>query len=605
MSVRESVNAGSVIAVPAGPTTTVAARSAAALRRAAAGPRGGLALALLCLAVYLPGFFTIPVVDRDEARFAQASRQMLESGDRVVPRVQGVPRLNKPPLIYWLQSASANLLTGGDASRDAIWMYRIPSLLTAIVTVLATWRLGLAMFDPRAAWLGAAILAACPVMYWEARQARADMVLVACTSVAVLLLWNLWRRLDRPRVRTPWPTLLAFWAAVALGVLTKGPITPLVVGLALVVLGTVTGRWAWMRRLRPLLGLCVVAAAVGPWVYLVAQQVGFGTYWATIHAETLGRAASAREGHTGPPGFHLVFLLVLLFPGSLLVALALWRGLVRGTRSRPAPAGSGRLVRARHRLQTLAAGRPAELFLLCVVTPSWVLFEVSGTKLPHYTMPLYPAIALLCARTVLAGPAWLRRHLASRSAHLALGAWTVGVVLFIIAVTVGVVAALGAGAIAIAVSSLVAAGAIALFLRAVLAPLRERRMARVQILGLGVFIAGGIALGLAAPHISLIWTSRALARALDRLDPDAARPLGTVHYQEDSLVFETRGRIERVEEIPLCAWASIEHPGALVIIPAKKAVNRSTFRELARVRGFNYSKGKSVDLIVGEFRDER
>src|SRR4051812_21387330 len=73
----------------------------------------GVLLVALCLAVYLPGFFAIPVVDRDEARFAQASRQMLESGDYVVPRVQGTPRLNKPPLIYWLQATAARVLTGG------------------------------------------------------------------------------------------------------------------------------------------------------------------------------------------------------------------------------------------------------------------------------------------------------------------------------------------------------------------------------------------------------------------------------------------------------------------------------------------------------------
>src|SRR4051812_4644375 len=131
--------------------------------------RAGLLLVAICLAVYLPGFTSIPVVDRDEARFAQASRQMLESGDYVVPRVQGRPRLNKPPLIYWLQSASARAMTSGDAAKDAIWMYRVPSLLTAILAVLLTWAMGCSMFGrPGTAtigWMGAAILAVSPVMF--------------------------------------------------------------------------------------------------------------------------------------------------------------------------------------------------------------------------------------------------------------------------------------------------------------------------------------------------------------------------------------------------------------------------------------------------------
>src|SRR2546421_6967882 len=80
---------------------------------------GGALLVVLCLAVYLPGLAALPCVDRDEARFAQASRQMIESADYVVPRVQGRVRLNKPPLIYWLQSASARALTRGEPSSDA------------------------------------------------------------------------------------------------------------------------------------------------------------------------------------------------------------------------------------------------------------------------------------------------------------------------------------------------------------------------------------------------------------------------------------------------------------------------------------------------------
>ena len=115
---------------------------------------------LLCLAVYLPGFASIPPVDRDESRFAQASRQMFESvalpegalrsgwhdGGLIVPMIQDRPRLNKPPLIYWLQAASAAAFTGGDPERDAIWMYRGPRLLGAVAAVLLTWRLGLGLF---------------------------------------------------------------------------------------------------------------------------------------------------------------------------------------------------------------------------------------------------------------------------------------------------------------------------------------------------------------------------------------------------------------------------------------------------------------------------
>ena len=107
--------------------------------------------AALLPGVGLPGLGGLPVVDRDEARFAQASRQMLESSTLegwIVPRVGDRPRLNKPPLIYWMQSGVAWVATGGDPSMDRIWMYRLPSVLAALFAAGLTWWLGRRMFGP-------------------------------------------------------------------------------------------------------------------------------------------------------------------------------------------------------------------------------------------------------------------------------------------------------------------------------------------------------------------------------------------------------------------------------------------------------------------------
>src|SRR5437868_6256508 len=111
------------------------ARGARARSRCRSWKWGGIGLILLCLSVYLPGILRIPPVDRDESRFAQASRTMLESGDFIVPRIGNTPRLNKPPLIYWLQCASAALL-GDDPGPDGMgkWgngnivVFRLPSV---------------------------------------------------------------------------------------------------------------------------------------------------------------------------------------------------------------------------------------------------------------------------------------------------------------------------------------------------------------------------------------------------------------------------------------------------------------------------------------------
>lgn len=394
---------------------------------------------MLCCTVYLPGFFTIPPVDRDESRFAQASRQMFESvalpeserdpelhqGGLAVPMVGGTPRLNKPPLIYWMQSASAVFFTRGDPLVDAVWMYRVPSLLAGVVIVLTTWRLGVSMFDGRTGWVAAALLAVAPVFVWEAHQARADMVMVAWTTLAMGRLWTLWSgRVAGSRFGS-WVSAALLWVFVALGVLTKGPITPMVVVLTVVTLAILSrrvpgesdesaarddqrgrrGGWRWVIAMRPLLGLVVVAACVAPWVYAVAQHVGLDRYWSIVYDEVFARAGSAKEGHWGPPGYHLVLMVVLFWPGSLLTGLSVvraWRtGLRHPDEREVAP---GRLVwvrRAVESLRSMRTAQPAEAFLLAWLVPGWVVFELVGTKLPHYTMPMYPAVALITARGLM------------------------------------------------------------------------------------------------------------------------------------------------------------------------------------------------------------
>ena len=122
--------------------------------------RPRLALVLLCLALWLPGFFTLPATDRDESRFAQATKQMVDSGDYVRIRVGEEERNKKPAGIHWLQAASVHVLEATRLGhRDQIWAYRVPSLLGALLAVLATFHWGRALVGRRAALLGAAMLA--------------------------------------------------------------------------------------------------------------------------------------------------------------------------------------------------------------------------------------------------------------------------------------------------------------------------------------------------------------------------------------------------------------------------------------------------------------
>ena len=136
-------------------------------------------LVVISLFAFLPGFFEIPPVDRDEARFAQATKQMIETGDYIDIKFQDETRYKKPVGIYWLQAGVVQL---GDAlgvprARLRIWLYRIPSLIGAIGVVVATYWSALAFVSRRAAFLAGMIMATSILLGVEARLAKTDAVL--------------------------------------------------------------------------------------------------------------------------------------------------------------------------------------------------------------------------------------------------------------------------------------------------------------------------------------------------------------------------------------------------------------------------------------------
>ncbi len=589
-------------------------RTAAGSHRAASwtrGPLGALVVIAVCLAAHWPGLFALPPVDRDESRFAQASRQVLAAareGDVegvAVPRIQDRPRLNKPPLVYWLQAAVAwpyDPAPADDASADprrqSIGVYRMVSALCAMAACLLTWRIGCLLYRRSEGLIAAVMLATCVMVLWDARQARADQLLLATTTLAMLALAHLYLRGRAQRsngaLTLGWRGPVLLWIAVGLGVLAKGPITPMVVVLASLMVAATLGWWRWLRALRPLTGLGVVLAMVLPWVIVVGRSVGFGEYFALIADETLGRAGAAKESHWGPPGYHLVLLPVLLWPGSLLTALALGRAW-RRARRRAHPA----------RMRRFRAS--PELFLLAWIVPSWIVFELSMTKLPHYTLPLYPALALLTARALavaaraglrvprvgvaiwgligaalLIGPLALVPALGSASwlddfAARPLGVWGhAALVVAMVCVVVGLTGLARGG--------------------------KPRRAALWAAAAAAIWV--GVLVGVRLPSHRALWGSSEVAAAIAGLDPDAERPLARVGYHEDSLVFLTRGRAERVSKKGLGAWLA-EHPGGLAVVDA--AVLEALEPSLSRFSvvweglegGFlNYSTGEWVDLAI-------
>ena len=327
-------------------------------------------LVIFCMCLWLPGFFTLPPTDRDESRFAQATKQMIETGDYVRIMNGTEPRNRKPIGIYWAQVPfAAAARATGIARANPIWPYRMPSLLGALLAVLAVALGGARLASPRQAATAGAWFASSLVLISEAHLAKTDAALVGVTTLAMLLLA---RAFLTPEKMTRWQAA-SFWIAIAAGILLKGPITPMVVVLTVITLGVWTRRWSWLAVLRPWSGILLLLLLVVPW--LVAIEIATkGAFFAqSVGADLANKISGGDDAHGEPFGTYLLLIPLLAFPAALPVLRALpaaWRD------------------------RTTDETR----FLLAWLVPSWLVFEIVHTKLPHYTLPLYPALFLLAAR---------------------------------------------------------------------------------------------------------------------------------------------------------------------------------------------------------------
>jgi 4-amino-4-deoxy-L-arabinose transferase-like glycosyltransferase len=321
---------------------------------------------VIALSLFLPALASLPVTDRDEARFVQSSRQMVQSGDPVDIRFQDQQRLKKPAGIYWLQASAA--LLSGQGDQAPLWVYRLPSIAGAVVSVLLLAAIGTALFGPSPALLASILFATGLVIGGEARIAKTDAMLLASTLSAMLVLARLY--MADGTVRTPRRYAFVFWLSVAAAILIKGPIGPMVLALTIACLAVLRHPMHWLRPLVSWQAILVATFVALPWFLAITWQSS-GAFWqGSVGADLMAKVVSGQEGKGAPPGSYLVAIWLTFWPASVLLILAL-----------------PQIWQAR---QTKAVQ-----FLLAWIIPTWLLFEAVPTKLLHYTLPTYPALALL------------------------------------------------------------------------------------------------------------------------------------------------------------------------------------------------------------------
>ena len=536
---------------------------------AAAARRPKLALTLLCLVVWLPGFFTLPPLDRDESRFAQASKQMVETGNYLDIRLGAEPRYQKPVGIYWLQAASTALF--GHPPYTQIWTYRLPSLLGALIAVfLAYWCLR-GFTGPPAALLGAAFLALTVSLAAEAKIAKTDAVLLASIMGAQSVLMRLYLAARDPS-RTPpdWKIVMAGWAAVGVGVLIKGPVILAVSGLTAVGVSLWDREWRWLQRTRPLSGMAIALLIVLPWAIAIGLATHGQFFQQSLGNDFASKVVHGQESHGAPPGYYLLLSTFTLWPTTLFALPAIAFGVLRRK-------------------------KPVFRYLLVWLGTAWLMFELVPTKLPHYVLPAYPAVAMLAALWVVSSredteSRWTKFWRVVACTQFCIGALALAVAPIVLPQVFGSgmpwllipFAAIGAG---IAAS---AAG-----FEGFRMPFRAAGAAALAAVVFYPLLLWG-----AAPRLQQIWLSpRAAARVAVNQRPGDP-PVVLSGYTEPSLVFllGTKTRIEGREQAGRVAGAQgglalVDDRARDAFLAGVQQVGASA-RAVDEVDGFNYSRGR-------------
>jgi 4-amino-4-deoxy-L-arabinose transferase-like glycosyltransferase len=344
-----------------------------------------------CVLFHIAGTWSLPLVDRDEPRFAEASREMIERGDYVVPYFNNQLRLDKPPLTYWAQVASYRIFSENDFAA------RFPSAVAAALIAVSIPVRGLRVGSERVGWRAAIIFTLCLQTFLHAKAAVADMWLALFVSIAY------WSGLELLRdgltnsghqtsnspqdesVRladlTPQGSFwwFLFYISLALGFLAKGPIAwaPL-----LTVASTIfyAPDLQLGRRFKFVRGILLMLAIIAAWGIPALIQTHGEFFRIGIGRHVIGRSFGAMEGH-GWNSFGGYLVLLPFYFVTVFVSFFPW--------SIKLPSLVKKLWRKRDNIDN---------YLLSGIAIIFIIFSLIKTKLPHYTLPAFGLLALLLAR---------------------------------------------------------------------------------------------------------------------------------------------------------------------------------------------------------------
>ncbi|NTU67543.1 MAG: glycosyltransferase family 39 protein [Chlorobiaceae bacterium] len=320
-------------------------------------------LGLLCFLSFLAGIGSGPLFDVDEGAFSEATREMLVSKNYLTTYLNGMPRFDKPILIYWLQLLSVRSFGITE------FAFRLPSALSAAVWAGATFAFVRRERNETEAFFATALLALSLQVSIIAKAAIADALLNCCLAISMFAIYRYQREKRRSSI------YIAF-AAMGLGVLTKGPVAVLIpFATSFMFFLAERDLKSWFRAILNPTAIALFLVIVLPWYTMEYLDQGDAFIQGFFMKHNVGRFSGSMEGHSGSLLYYVPVILVGVMPSTTLLLSSLAR------------------------FRTLVAD-PLSRFGLIWAGFVFLLFSLASTKLPHYVIYGYTPLFVIMGATL-------------------------------------------------------------------------------------------------------------------------------------------------------------------------------------------------------------
>ena len=543
-------------------------------------------LIFLILAGIFSGQNSIPPIDRDEARFAQASRQMVQSNDYVNIKFQDEIRAKKPIGIYWLQAFSTKVF-----GSEEIGSFRVPSLLSALISIFFIGLLTRLIFPLYQTIVVTLLFSSTITFMGEAHLAKTDATLLCliCIQQYYLLKLILEKKISF-RVKYLYPVII--WFAFSFGVLVKGPLS------FAILIPTVTLFCYFQKsidliiKLKPIIGIIICGLVILPWFFAIEEATQGVFLQKAFNEDFFSKLQSGQEGHGALPGTHLLILSVAIWPVATFLPCLI-------------------LFCIENKNNTVVQ------FLISWIVPFWIIIEIIPTKLFHYSLPVLPAIAILAIGGMFQFKSnikkiqntLLKNLIYFSSVLFGLGGVVFGIGLFYTCYKFNIDKDFSITFLTILIILItIVVFSLSLLLIFNLKAINNINRKYFYNLPLAIIALGAmfniINFNFILPKLDYLFPSKILANKIELINPETITSAG---YHEPSLVFLLKGNVllskpheaaifmaEGKKNISLIEKSSLGE-----FLEATKELNLKV-RKVDTVRGYNIAKGRHVEINIFE-----